>query len=160
DDMKRLRTILVALAGLSALALGAWWWSRLAPVPLVLPDDPRLDPATPYRNVRPGVNYMGDDACARCHARIAGVYARHPMSRSLTPVAERAAVERFGDEAHNPFERRGFHFEVERRGNRMVHRESRAAADGEAIRLEAEVHFAVGSGTRGRTYLVERGGHY
>jgi hypothetical protein len=82
------------------------------------------------------------------------------MSRSLAPVAEMRPVERYDADAHNPFDRLGIHFEVERRGDRMVHRESRRdAAGGVIARLEKDVHFAVGSGTRGRTYLVERDGY-
>ena len=29
--------------------------------------DPRLTFATPYRNVRPDVEYVGDPSCANCH---------------------------------------------------------------------------------------------
>jgi predicted CXXCH cytochrome family protein len=139
---------LLAVAALAAAGLGVWRWLR--PVP----DDPRLSFPTPYRNVRPEVRYVGDAACADCHADVAAAYARHPMSRSLGPVAGVAEVERYGDKAQNPFEKDGFGFEVLHRGARRTHRARQGTT-----RLEADVHYAVGSGARGRTYLVERNGY-
>ena len=41
---------------------------------------------SPYQNTRPGVAYVGDAACARCHREIAESYRGHPMGRSLAPV--------------------------------------------------------------------------
>jgi predicted CXXCH cytochrome family protein len=82
------------------------------------------------------------------------------MGRSLAPVADLSPVERYGAEAGNPFEKFGFRFEVERRGGRLIHRETGPGPAGQPLaRFEADVHFAVGSGARGRTYLVEREGH-
>ena len=75
-------------------------------------EDPRLSYPTPYRNVRPGVHYVGDAACAECHPRVAAAYRQHPMSRSLAPVAEMRPVERYDADARNPFDRLGILFEV------------------------------------------------
>ena len=41
---------------------------------------------SPYQNARPGVGYVGDAACTRCHREIAEAYRSHPMGRSLAPV--------------------------------------------------------------------------
>jgi len=38
---------------------------------------------TAYTNARPGVAFVGDAACARCHLEIAADFRRHPMGRSL-----------------------------------------------------------------------------
>src|SRR5262249_5836345 len=54
---------------------------------LSAPADPRLTFTTPYRNVRPGVRYVGDETCARCHAQLARSYRQHPMGRSLPPMS-------------------------------------------------------------------------
>jgi predicted CXXCH cytochrome family protein len=158
-EMKKSRIGLFILLGLAVIVLGIWLWPRPDPSP-VTDEDPRLSFATPYRNVRPGVSYVGDAACAECHRRIAAAYGRHPMSRSLAAVAEMRPVEKYAAEARNPFERLGIHFEVEQRGKRMIHRETELDPFGRVVaRLENDVHFAVGSGTRGRTYLVERDGY-
>ena len=128
--MRRPRTGLLVLGGLVAVSLVGLWRLRTPtppppPAPTAQDDDPRLTLPTPFRNVRPDVAYVGDAACRDCHRGVSEAYARHPMSRSLAPVAAMTAVERYEAEARNPFERLGSHFEVERRGDRMIHRETR-----------------------------------
>src|SRR5205807_2289897 len=121
--------------------------------------DPRLAYATPFRNVRPEVKYVGDAACAQCHVEHAETYGRHPMGRSLAPVARAAADDRYDAAAGNPFEAFGYRFEVERRGGRVFHRETRTDAQGKpAAMLEAETHYVLGSGAHGKSYLVNRDG--
>jgi hypothetical protein len=151
--MRRLCIGVALVLALGAAAAGVWWGLRLASAPAPA-EDPRLSYPTPYRNVRPEVQYVGDAACAPCHADIAAAYAQHPMSRSLAPVGRLAEVERYGAKAHNPFEKAGFLYEVVRQAGRTTHRVRRGDT-----RLEADVHYAVGSGARGRTYLVERKGY-
>src|SRR4051812_45527177 len=85
--------LVAAMAALGGLAAWSLWGpsgapplgrARLAPL-----DGPgrarRLDDEaakSPYANVRPGVRYVGDAACARCHEEIAETYRTHPMGRS------------------------------------------------------------------------------
>jgi hypothetical protein len=122
--------------------------------------DPRRTYTGPYRNLDPDVGYTGDQACAGCHAGIARTYHLHPMGRSLTPVAEWADHPP-GDAAHhNPFEDMQSRFFVERRGGRVWHRQVRLGPAGQALyEREAEVHYAIGSGTRGFSYLTDRDGY-
>jgi hypothetical protein len=149
-----------ALLTVLALALFAAWKWRARQAPPPADDDPRWTFATPYRNVRPDVKYVGDEACARCHAEQSETYARHPMGRSLALVSLAAPVERYGPGARNPFEKSGSQFLVSRHGDRVLHREIRRDPQGRTVtELEAEVRFAVGSGTRGRTYLIDRDGY-
>jgi Flp pilus assembly protein TadD len=116
--------------------------------------------ATPYRNVRPDVRYVGDEACEGCHQDIAATFHRHPMGRSLTGMPEMAAGERYDEGVHDPFERFGQRFLVERRGEEVFHKETRADARGRsAAAVESEVAYAVGSGTLGRSYLVNHDGY-
>ena len=49
--------------------------------------------ATLYGNVRPEVNYVGDEACARCHRKLARTYHQHPMGRTLVPLTGDASLE-------------------------------------------------------------------
>jgi Tetratricopeptide repeat len=153
----RRRRRMLALALCAAVGLVAlWiWWPRAA-----IPNDPRLTFVTPYRNVRPNVKYVGQEACAQCHAQHAKTYREHPMGKSLASVESATAIERYGEAAKNPFDALGFRYLVERRGERVIHRETVADGQGRLIcETEAEVHFAVGSGSRGRTYLSNRNGY-
>src|SRR5829696_2782786 len=103
--LARSRALAIYAAGAAVvLALGglwAWWAGRAVPPPDDGPvpagaDDPRLTYPTRYKNVRPEVKYVGDAACADCHIKESESYARHPMGRSLTPVAEAAPIEQYG----------------------------------------------------------------
>ena len=114
---------------------------------------------SPYQNTRPGVAYVGDVVCARCHGEIAEAYRSHPMGRSLAPVGEAKDGPPIGAAAGLPFEAKGVRYSVERRDGRLFHRASRQDPDGSAFaEVEAEVRYALGSGTRGITYLIERDG--
>src|SRR5271168_4018381 len=85
----------VAAAVLLALAAaGVVWVVWRGPSPSAPPaptsppvEDPRVAYAGPFLNVRPEVGYVGDDRCAECHREIAESFRRHPMARSLSPIA-------------------------------------------------------------------------
>ena len=71
--------------------LATWYYLRPDPEPAPQPEvftpdpptpDPRLVFDTPFRNVKPEVKYVGDDACARCHLGLCKSYHAHPMGRS------------------------------------------------------------------------------
>jgi hypothetical protein len=114
---------------------------------------------SPYPNTRPGVGYVGDAACARCHREIAAAYRAHPMGRSLAPVGAAEPEPPIGAAAGLPFESQGVRYTIERRGGRMFHKASRQGPQGGTFaEVEAEVRYALGSGTRGITYLIERDG--
>jgi Flp pilus assembly protein TadD len=124
----------------------------------IRPDDPRLTFATPYRNVRPEVKYVGDEACAACHAAQAKTYRDHPMGRSLVPLAGAAPLERYDEAARNPFTTQGFRFQVERQEERSWHKGTVIAKARAVAETTAEVQFAVGSGHSGRAYLINHDG--
>jgi Flp pilus assembly protein TadD len=147
-------TTLVVLGCIYFVAKRGWEGIRVSET-----DDPRLTSKTIYRNVRPEVHYVGDAACIRCHQEMAESYHRHPMAQSLAPVYQAEPIEQFGASAQNPLEFQGFRYQVERSKNGMIHAEQRLNSQGRAIaEIKAEVPFALGSGTRGRSFLVERDG--
>jgi tetratricopeptide (TPR) repeat protein len=82
------------------------------------------------------------------------------MGRSLAPIAAVAASQPY-DRAHNdPFRAFGSVFHVDRKGDRVWHRETRLGPADEVIYEHAdEVHYAIGSGVRGYSYLTDRGGY-
>jgi hypothetical protein len=114
---------------------------------------------SPYRNTRPGVAYVGDARCAVCHRQITERFGRHPMGQSLFPTAEAPPLERYDSQAQPVFMADGFRYEVLRKGDKLIHRETRRDSRGEVIASrEAEVQYAMGSGSHGRSYLLELDG--
>ncbi|MBY0228311.1 MAG: hypothetical protein K2W96_03415, partial [Gemmataceae bacterium] len=150
--------VATAFVAVAAAVAAFFLWPRSA-APNTGSDDPRLSYPTPYLNVRPGVGYVGDAACAECHADIANRYAAHPMARDLAPVAEASPIERYGKEALDPFTGHGILHGIRREGGRVFHRQWVAGGDGEPVAAtEQEVLYAVGSGAKARSYLVLREG--
>jgi hypothetical protein len=144
----------VVLVSLAVIAFPSWRrsWSpvRLLSTTFV----------SPYRNTVPGIAYVGDTACAGCHPSQAESYQHHPMGRSLAPVSESKPLERFDTAAHNPFDSLGFQFLVERLPGGMVHKALRRNGAGQVVtEVDAEIQFVLGSGTRGRSYLINRDGY-
>jgi tetratricopeptide (TPR) repeat protein len=148
----------LAVAGVGLLGVLLWRRGKDDAPRAELPD-PRVAYAGPFRNVRPEVRYVPDARCAECHEKIAAAYAEHPMGRSLFPVAQ-APAPPTGPERHNPFEAFGSRFRVEKDGGRVRHLRSRAGpAGGPALGQEWEVHYVIGSGTRGYSYLTDSDGY-
>jgi Tfp pilus assembly protein PilF len=122
--------------------------------------DPRLTFATPFANVRPGVAYVGDETCALCHVTHAETFGRHPMGRSLAPVAAHPDRVRYDRAANDPFEKFGSLYRVERRGDRVFHSETDRGPHGEAhFTQEAEIAYVIGSGAHGYSYLIDHDGY-
>lgn len=153
----RLLSLSVLAVAMLLLLGAAWhfWWGGKSRTGA---DDPRLTIATPFKNVRPEVQYVGDAVCTSCHREIAETYRRHSMGQSVFPVASAPELERYTEDAHNPFDALGYRHWVERRDGRVLHHE--AAKDSmPQVHAEAEVHLAVGSGNHGRSYLIDRQGY-
>jgi predicted CXXCH cytochrome family protein len=162
---------LIVLAAVVALGAGAaayFWrpWSSgrdggPPPDSSGPPPDPRLTFDTPFRNVRPGVAYVGDATCAQCHKDLTDSFHRHPMGRSAILLSDPPdGVEKY-DRATPPRFTAFGHMEylVETRGDSFVHTEIVKDPSGrEVARTEAPVVAGIGSGTRGRSYLCARDG--
>jgi hypothetical protein len=153
--------VILLLAGV----VGTIWLSRRATMgPAQMSTDSSLrvrnaDVASPYENARPGVAYVGDVTCARCHQDIASAYRAHPMGRSLAPVSGRETGPWTSASAGLSIEDKGVQFTIEHNGGRVFHKASRRGADGNSFaEIEAEVSYALGSGTRGISFLIERDG--
>jgi Flp pilus assembly protein TadD len=116
-------------------------------------------PGSPYANTRPGVKYLGDDACIRCHTEIGETYRRHPMGRSLAPI-ELALTSGASPRTGRPdFVAQDLNYSIERVADRMIHREARQDSSGRVIaQNEAEIRYVLGSGKQAFSYLIDRGG--
>jgi Flp pilus assembly protein TadD len=115
-------------------------------------------PQSPWLNTRPGVKYVGDVVCARCHADIAETYGRHSMGRSLAPIASAPTVGFDRPTGTKTFTAGSSVFTIERRDGREIHRETVRDGNQLLAQVEGEVAYAVGSGARSISYLVEHDG--
>jgi hypothetical protein len=114
---------------------------------------------SPWLNVQPDVKYVGEQACAPCHAGHTQSFREHPMGQSLALVANSATKERYTAAARNPFKVGGIEYRVERQGERVLHSETVCDAQRQPLcSAEAEAKYVVGSGVSGRSYLIERDG--
>jgi Tfp pilus assembly protein PilF len=117
------------------------------------------DSASPFVNTRPEVKYVGDGACVECHREISEAYRSHPMGRSLEPLTNKknGLAINFGKGVS--FEHKGVSYSVEEHDGKILHKAERRGVDGTPFaEIEAEVKYALGSRTRGVTYLIERDG--
>lgn len=161
----RIGVILVALLAVTAILcrVGLGLRDKPAPPSASTPDilvDPRLSYEGPYRNIHPNVAYVGDASCQSCHPKETASFREHPMGRSLLPIAQ-VAPQQVYDKAHNnPFQALGAEFVVGRQGDQVWHRQKRYDAAGQVLVDQAlEVHYAVGSGRGGYSYLTDRDGY-
>ncbi len=123
-----------------------------------LPPDPRLTFPTPFRNVTPEIRYVGDAKCAPCHGDICTSYHAHPMGRSAS-LGTSVPIERYGPVANNPFSIAGYELRAEKTAEGAIHRVGAKGSNGEALPdYTVAADLAIGSGTRGRSYLSIEGG--
>lgn len=103
-------------------------------------------------------DYVGSEVCAECHAEIARTYAEHAMGRSLGAVSDVPVLETDGDQSEfTPPGNRTYR--VERTPEGIFHHEIGQDASGALLYDQrVPVHYAIGSGTRGRSYLTNRDG--
>jgi len=94
--------------------------------------------------------YVGSAACAPCHAKIAAAYAKSAMGRSVTPAS--AHVAKGGGQVQHPSLARTF--ETSLREGALRQKESGAGFESEHV-----LSFAIGSGTHGISFAVQRGSH-
>jgi hypothetical protein len=157
-----------AAAGLVVLAVAgacvAGWLARRTgpaqPSAQRPSDDPRRTYSGPYRNIDPDVAYVGDQPCAGCHLDKEDAYRGHPMANTLAPVARTLAGQPLDKQHHNPFAAFGCVFLVDVEGEHAWHRQRRLDSAGRVVaELAHEVHYAVGFGNHGRSYLSVHDGY-
>lgn len=81
------------------------------------------------------------------------------MGRSLIPLGDAKDGPPVSAATGIPFESKGVRYTIEHRDGKVLHRATRSDVGGGLLeKIEAEVRYAIGSGTRGITYLIERDG--
>lgn len=118
-------------------------------VPVVRANRPK---PTPVAN-----DYAGSLTCVECHREVCESYLSHPMNHAMDGFPQANPIENLSSPLFP--EGKLLQYQVEDRGKRMAHHEILKSADGKVIYdLEEPIEFALGSGQRGRTYLVKKNG--
>ena len=105
----------------------------------------------------PPKQYVGSAKCAECHEEIAEPYSRHTMSHSIARVPDDRGIEQVEQVTLRPGGRCVYKVKKDDQG--WWHAEAAVDASGNTIYEQwFPIAFAIGSGIRGRTYLVNRDG--
>lgn len=103
-------------------------------------------------------SYVGSVVCAECHNEIYQSYQGHPMAKSLASVGAEEKIEDY--ETARAFSVSALaRYEIQRIGDKVEHTEVRLDRNGQEVaRQTVPIHFALGSGKRGRAYLTGNDG--
>lgn len=102
-------------------------------------------------------NFVGSNACRECHAAICDLFATHPMGKSIGTPDQVDTIETYPSGSIDVAGQR--RYRVEENDGVVTHHEYVLSADGEVAFDQAEpIGFAVGSGQRGRAYLIFKDG--
>jgi hypothetical protein len=110
-----------------------------------------------YLNARAGVEYVGDEACRRCHSTIYTQFKQTGMGRSVSiPSAEDLR------ELAKPIklinEKLNQTYSIYARDGKIIHEESESDGKGRSVFSESyEIAYTVGVGDVGKSYLVAKG---
>jgi predicted CXXCH cytochrome family protein len=107
---------------------------------------------------RPDDGYVGSAICSECHAEIAEKYKTSPMANSMAKI-ENIQLFPSGTEKIS-FTKGDFQYRVEKKGDRVFHHESLSDQEGVIYDQAEEIQFALGSNTRGQSYLMWRDGAF
>ena len=100
--------------------------------------------------------YVGDEACASCHADLYTAYHRTGMGRSLSRFDSATAPEQFGEGTTVYEPQSDFYYEAFVRGDTLFQREYRLDGEGDVIYERSHpVAYVIGSGNATRSYLMD-----
>lgn len=158
--MNRSRTAtLTALLVLAAGLTSAVVWVMMRRPPSAVPSASAT--GRPLPPPRPA-DYVGSQSCAACHAEIVERYQTHSMAHSMATIGKDAPIENLAKELlitpEGP-QHAGHEYLVQWDGETMRHGDRMRDTVGEVIFEQTmPVRFAIGSGRRGRAYVIEKEG--
>ena len=141
-----------------AVICGAWWLFTSMGGPETTPSLAVENDFAFSRPDPPPDGYVGSKACMNCHRDICTDYRTHPMANSMAAIGEEVPLETYrGEDTFEVTDSKEMH--VRREGDSVQHAESFRTQDGELLYdQEFDVQYAVGSGKRGRSYLINHDG--
>ena len=122
-------------------------------------------PSPPSRSTQTTHGYIGSAACVECHAEICDQYARHPMGRSLSSTKLASSIEREQQDqiamTNSPDDSVRKFYQVEQSHSQEFHH-AVAVTDANDVLydLAVPIDYEIGSGKRGRSYVVNREGRF
>ncbi|MCB9949634.1 MAG: hypothetical protein H6824_01485 [Planctomycetaceae bacterium] len=153
---RRLILVLAACVVLAAVGVALWFNLPVAEVVAIDPPDQRDQPSVDSFEPPSELGFVGSSACAECHAEIVGVYAQHPMAKSVRSVASDSEEWPEGfRSALVPGEHKVL--TVQATPGAMTHEERIYDEEGELIaKCTYPMAYVVGAGERGRAYLRQQ----
>jgi hypothetical protein len=121
-------------------------------------DDLVLQPVSITKTTPPREGYVGSQVCAECHQELHESFSQHPRANSMFTASEAPDNENFAEARFRAPGNR--EYRVERRNGRVFHHETMFDKNGKPIYdMAREVSHVLGSGRRGRSYLIEEAGY-
>jgi len=145
----------LVLCGVLAAALAGGCGGTPAPASEGVPPE---EPSPRYRSLETAAGYVGDSACAACHAEAAAAYRTHAMARSLHRWTPATRIETLPERPlfHAPT---GFYYAVVEAGDTLYQEEFLIGPGGRRLHeLRRRLDYVVGSGAIARTYFTEENG--
>ncbi|MAD81041.1 MAG: hypothetical protein CMJ50_09405 [Planctomycetaceae bacterium] len=155
----RPRSVVVTLLVVSGVAVAVVAVARYRSTPASRPRDlgSRAKTSTLPRPAPRDDSYVGSQACADCHKQIFHQFSASPMGQSMATVDQAVQIEDYESNVIEPSKKR--RYKMTRDGKHATHYEIMLDEDGELLFEHGEVvRFVLGSGRRGRSYLINRDG--
>ncbi len=128
---------------------------RAAPAPSAGNRSGDAPPIVTQTPIAPPSDYVGSQVCAECHQEISQSYARTTMAKSAASLPDAPVIEKY------PCDRieaaRGLYLSASQTTAGVFHHEQLLSIDGQLLcEQTVPIAYELGSGKRGRSYLVER----
>ncbi|MGD0268268.1 MAG: tetratricopeptide repeat protein [Candidatus Sulfotelmatobacter sp.] len=149
------------IVGLTAIGLV---WASLRIAEAHQNEQTAAAPPTPpqqYLNTRPGVEYLGDESCRKCHASIYETFKQTGMGRSVSipsPDPSNDDLRELAKPVKIINQKLNQTYSIYARDGKIIHEESESDSKGHIVFSEThEIAYTVGAGDVGKSYLVAKG---
>jgi hypothetical protein len=114
-------------------------------------------PQQQYLNTRPGVEYLGDESCRKCHSSVYETFKQTGMGRSVS-LPSAADLRELAKPVRIINQKLNRTYSIYARDGKIIHEESGSDSKGRVVFSEThEIAYTVGAGDVGKSYLVTKG---